>query len=218
MSFSHQFANRFVRNPAFECHFTAVGHGTSCRIARPNVLNTRSIAGFLNIHLKVNNITYDLHMALWLHVATHYAKAHKGFAIFSYKCGNNSMEWPFVWLVNIHVALFKREKFSAVLEDKSQPAGCHSRAHSPEIALDQRNHVSLFIGSGQVNGVAVFHSPGRITACGTVRINHSCLFFAISFRNKFFYRKIIKIRIGIIPGTIFKSQFFCLHKMVYIIH
>lgn len=54
------------------------------------VVRTGGVAGFLQIHSKINDIGKYLHVPL--HVAAQYPKTGVGLAVAGYKARNNSME------------------------------------------------------------------------------------------------------------------------------
>src|SRR5690606_41777151 len=51
--------------------------------------------------LVIHHIDQNLHMALWLHSTTHYAKANQRFIIFSNKSRDNGIKRPFARLISI---------------------------------------------------------------------------------------------------------------------
>ena len=94
-------------------------------------------------------------MHLRLRCPAHHAKAKPRLAVLGYECWDNRVERTLTWRVGIETSGRKIKELSSVLKDKPKARNCHSRAHAPVVTLDQRDHVTLGIGSGEVNCIAL---------------------------------------------------------------
>src|SRR5205823_5909466 len=100
-----QLAHDFVRNPALDFNITSFFHFFPGRFVIAFVLPPRSISRFLHIQIKVDLVSENLDMSLWLHPAAHHAKRFPRFAVFHHETGNDSVKWTLAWRVNVGVAL-----------------------------------------------------------------------------------------------------------------
>src|SRR5258708_6814795 len=94
-------------------------------------------------------------MTLRLHLAAHHTKANEGLPLPCDKSRNDGVERALVRRVAVWLALLQIKQSAAILERKPKPFRADTRT-KPEIkALDQRHHVSVLVGRGKVNRVAV---------------------------------------------------------------
>src|SRR5512133_668773 len=121
------------------------------------MIDPRSIAGFLEIHLEIQKVHNNLNMSLWLHVTTHDAKADQWFAVFCDKSRDYCMKRPFPGCIHIIMTFLQREHFTPVLEYETKAGGAHARPHSPVIALDERDHVAEFVCNSQIYSITSFN-------------------------------------------------------------
>src|SRR5438128_10128829 len=105
-------------------------------------------------------------MSLWLHVTAHDAEAHERFAVLRDKRRNDGVEWPFVRRIRIQFAFLQVEESAAILQRKAKPCGTNAGTESKIKALDERHHVALFVGGGQINSVALIRQISRLVRFG----------------------------------------------------
>src|SRR5450759_711598 len=106
-------------------------------------MNPGSISCFLKIHLEIYKVNNNLNMSLGLHITTHNAKTDPWLFVFGNKCRDYCMKWPFTRSIHIVMTFFETEHFSPVLQDKTQSGRAHTRSHSPVVALNKRNHITI---------------------------------------------------------------------------
>src|SRR5438477_2546233 len=88
-----QLANDFVGDPALDFNVTAFFHFFAGRFVIAFVLPPRSISRFLHVQIKVDLVSQNLDMSLWLHPAAHHTKRFPRFAVFHHETGNDGVKW-----------------------------------------------------------------------------------------------------------------------------
>src|SRR5262245_32286435 len=111
------------------------------------------IAGGLHVHAEVDHVDEHLHVALGLHIASHYSEAKPGLAVLGHHRGDDRMERALVWLQTIQMILFERKECPAVLEGKSHIARYVLGAKSDVIALNERATVSILVDRAHIDGI-----------------------------------------------------------------
>ena len=100
-------------------------------------------------------------MSLGLEVAAHHAERENGLArpntgglaLLGHKAGDNGVEWPLVRLQFVQVTRIQREDLTPVLQSKAQAVRRHLRAEAVVGALDERDHIAVFVGGCEVNRI-----------------------------------------------------------------
>ena len=100
----------------------------------------RAVAGGLDVEAVVDAVDDDLRLALRLHVAAHDAEGHPGLAVLGGEAGNDGLEGALAGLVDVGMAVLKREEFAAVLEHEAEAVGDEAGAHAAEVGLDHGDH------------------------------------------------------------------------------
>ena len=209
MSPLSQLIDDLIVYSGFQEKHAAIAHLLAGGLAAAFVAQARRIARLLEVHAEIDQVDQDLHMRLWLHRPTHNAETQPGLAVFGNECRDDGVERAFARLEAVGMALFKAEQLTAVLQVEAEAGRYHARTHAAVIALDQRDHVAVFIGRGKVNGIAVFQL--RVSR----RIYDRCLIHRQEFsppvciflRNQFLDRHIGEIGIGIELRPVLESQF-----------
>ena len=114
-----------------------------------------AVAGGLDVEAVVDAVDDDLRLALRLHVAAHDAEGHPGLAVFGGEAGDDGLEGALAGGVDVGVAVLEGEELAAVLEHEAEAVGDEAGAHAAEVGLDLRDHHAVFVGDGEVGGVAV---------------------------------------------------------------
>ncbi len=83
------------------------------------MLPTGGITGFLQVHTKIHHIDQNLHMALRLHGAAHYAIADQRLAVLGDKGRNNGIKSALTRLIDVGVIFIHREQLATILEHKA---------------------------------------------------------------------------------------------------
>jgi len=119
------------------------------------VVESRRVAGFLQAHLEIEKIDENLHMALRLHIASHHAEAHHGPPFLGEECRNDRMKRPLAGGVRIGMAGFEIKQCSTILQAKAEPGGTQPRSKAQIVALNERNHVVVFVRGCEIDRVAL---------------------------------------------------------------
>ena len=115
---------------------------------------TGGVAGFLEAHVEIEQIDENLHVPLRLKVAAHHAEAHHRLAVFGDEGGNDCVERSFAGGVGVWVAGFEIEQLAAVLQAEAELWRTQARSEAAEVALDERDHVVVFVGRSEINRIA----------------------------------------------------------------
>ncbi len=119
------------------------------------VVPAGAVAGGLDVEAVVDAVDDDLRLALRLHVAAHDAEGHPGLAVFGGEAGDDGLEGALAGGVDVGMAVLEGEEFATVLEHEAEAVGDEAGAHAAEVGLDLRDHDAVFVGDGEVGGVAV---------------------------------------------------------------
>src|SRR5215207_5559281 len=92
-------------------------------------------------------------MALRLHIAAHYAEGHHRSAVLGDHRWDDRVKWPLAWGVAIGPPRRKIEQLAAVLQAEPESSRAKSGAEAAEIALNERDHVSVPVRGRQINCV-----------------------------------------------------------------
>src|SRR5258705_13247144 len=118
------------------------------------MLDTRSVAGVLQIHSEIDQVDDDLDVSLRLHGPTHDAEAHPGLVVARDESRNDGVERPLLRRIGVWMPFFEREHLTPVLKGEAKSVWHHAAAKSTIIALDDRNHIAFGIRRGEVHCVA----------------------------------------------------------------
>ena len=118
------------------------------------MVDARSIPSLLQAHAKVDDIDNDLGVTLRLHRTAHDTKTHQRFSVLHDESRDDGMERPLAALYNVRMTLVERKQLSAILQHEAELSRRHAGTHAAIVALDQRHHVSVLIGNGQVDCIA----------------------------------------------------------------
>src|SRR6478609_7858596 len=108
------------------------------------------VAGFLHIQTKINLVCEHLYVTLRLHAAAHDTESFPRFTVFHHESWNNGVKRTLTGRVNIRVLWVHREKLAAILKHESETRHHDPTAHPAIIALDERDHIAVFIGGAHV--------------------------------------------------------------------
>ena len=81
------------------------------------------------------------------------------------------MKGALTGLVLIEVPFFERKQLTTILEAKPEPWGAYAGTESAKIALDQRYHVAVLVGHGQVDRISGFQFSGWIGIRRPLHVN-----------------------------------------------
>ena len=84
-------------------------------------------------------------MSLRLEIAAHYSERKDRLAFFRYKRRDDRVERPLVRLQLIEIGRIEREQLAAVLQAESQAVRHKTRAPSVVNALNERDHIAVFV-------------------------------------------------------------------------
>ena len=174
------------------------------------------ITGLLDVHAEINHVHDYLRVAHGLEIAAHHAERHERLAVFGHKRRNDGLERTFARRVGVGVRGIEVEQFAPVLEHEAQPVGNHAAAHAPVVALDQRNHVTILVGGGQVNCFTGKRVARHKIVARPVGVDQFAAFGGVGFGNQFLHGHFHKFRVGVVLGAVFKSEFLGLRKQVYV--
>src|SRR5438477_7636358 len=88
-----QLTHDFVRDRTLDFNITAFFLFFAGRFVIAFVLPPRSISRFLHVQIKVDLVSQNLDMSLWLHPAAHHTKRFPRFAVFHHETGNDGVKW-----------------------------------------------------------------------------------------------------------------------------
>ena len=121
--------------------------------------------------------------------------------------GNDGLERPLSWRVNIRMAIDQRKQFAAILKHKAKTVSHQSRAHSAEVRLNHGHHHSVLVRHGEVSGVAMIRSLAGIRRRqNPVGSNQLGALGRIFLRVQPLHRNLRKIRVGVIAAAVFIGQ------------
>ncbi len=169
----------------FQNHFASIGHSASGGGGRSVVSASNRFTGELHVHLMIDDVDENLHLALRLHVTPHHPETQPRLAIFGHHGRDDGVKGTLVGLQNVGVPLFKREETATVLQRKTQVARHMARAPRGKVAFDERDDIAVLIDHRQVDGIASleFGVAGLILEGGLRRL--------ISFRRSAAYSLLI---------------------------
>ena len=85
------------------------------------------------------------------------------------EAGDDRLEGTLARGVDVGVAVLEGEELAAVLEHEAESVGDETGAEAAEVGLDLGDHHAVFVGDGEVGGVAVAGRlagmDGREDAC-----------------------------------------------------
>ena len=96
-----------------------------------------SVAGFLNIHVEIDDVEQDLDVSLRLCGAAHDTEAEEGFAVFGNEGGNDGVEGAFSGCVGVGSSGLEVEHFAAVLEAETEFGWADAGAEAAVVALNE---------------------------------------------------------------------------------
>src|SRR5262249_13603123 len=140
VAFCCQLVSRRLRKAALHCHVAAA----EAAFGEP-----RRFERGLNIHFEVNDISDKLRMRLRLIPPTHDAKRHSRVPML-HERWNDGMQRPFasrqgIWRCGIEI-----EQRTTVVQNESGAGGHDTGTKRLEVALNQRDHISVPIHYAEV--------------------------------------------------------------------
>src|SRR5580658_3152655 len=113
----------------------------------------RSLQSFLNIHSEIYDVGNELRVRLRL-IETAHDSERNPFLPVTHETRNDRMQRPLVAGELIGGIGIKTEKPSAILQRETGPVRHEARAEPGIVALNQRHHVAVAVGDGQISSVA----------------------------------------------------------------
>ena len=182
------------------------------------MLQSRGVARLLQIHTEINQIQNNLHLPLRLHITAHNAETHKWFSILRYKTRNYRMKRSFVRGVAVQKTILQIKQLAAVLQNKPKAVRRHPGTHSSVVALNQRNHIAVFVRHRKINrisrigiGIARLKISSRL-----VRIDKLPAFCCILLRDKLSDGYLVKIRVCVILCPVLINYLFGFEKIMQV--
>src|SRR5579862_7972311 len=109
VSHLNQFSDGIRRKSRFQIDCSGAGSFFSRRFRRTLMINSRSVAGFLFIHSKIDHVHQYLYLSDRLKSPSHHPKTHIWLSVSSNKCRDYCMKRAFVRSVCIVLSLLKRK-------------------------------------------------------------------------------------------------------------
>ena len=105
--------------------------------------------------MKVDDVHHHLHMALGLHVSAHNPEGTDRNVSLHQESWNDRMVAPLTGLQAIHCRWIEREISPTVLHRNASTVNDNSGAEPHVVGLDIGNHISLSVGTAEINGAAL---------------------------------------------------------------
>jgi len=152
---SREVAANLVGDPCFEVERSAINHRRAGRFGRSPVVVPRGVTGFLKIHPEVDHVDDDLHVPLGLHVPAHHTEGDPRFAVLHRERRDDRVERALTRFEVVGAVRIEVEEPAAVLQAEAETLDDIARSEPGVVALDQRHHVAVLVGGGQVRRVAL---------------------------------------------------------------
>jgi hypothetical protein len=123
------------------------------------------------------------------------------------EAGNDGLEGPLAGRVDVGVSILKGEELAAILEHEAEAVGDQARAHAAEVRLNHRDHHAVFVGGGEVGGVAVAGSLAGIDGVeDAVEADEFGAFLCVVLRVEPVDGDFCEVGIGVVAGAVFIGE------------
>ena len=116
-------------------------------------MKAREVERFLHVQLVVHQVRHDLHVPLRLHVAAHDAERQPRASVLHHHRRHQRVERPLARRQLVGMSGRQRKEAAAILQDDPRVSGDDARAEGFVDRLDERDHVALRVGGGQIDRV-----------------------------------------------------------------